>query len=122
MPSITHFEVPADDTGRAQEFYKDVFGWEFNEVPGMDYIIIKTQKHTGEDGMGGGMMKRMEPKQTITNYVEVDDIDAYTKKVEDNGGKVIVPKTAVPGMGYFIQFLDTENNVMAIWMNDSNAA
>ncbi|MGN6707852.1 MAG: VOC family protein [Candidatus Nitrosocosmicus sp.] len=27
MPTVQHFEIPADDVNRAQEFYKNVFGW-----------------------------------------------------------------------------------------------
>ncbi len=32
MPTIGHFEIPADDTGRAQKFYKDIFGWVYAEA------------------------------------------------------------------------------------------
>ena len=29
-----HFEIAAKDTGRAQEFYKGMFGWQFREWKG----------------------------------------------------------------------------------------
>ncbi|MDQ1668085.1 MAG: uncharacterized protein QOE40_146, partial [Actinomycetota bacterium] len=27
---VVHFEIPADDLARAQEFYRSAFGWEIN--------------------------------------------------------------------------------------------
>jgi predicted enzyme related to lactoylglutathione lyase len=45
----------------------------------------------------------------------VPSVDEYADKVEKLGGKIIVPKKAVPGMGYFIICMDTENNAFGIW-------
>jgi hypothetical protein len=41
--------------------------------------------------------------------------------VQKIGGKVVVPKMAVPGMGYLAICLDTENNTFGIWETDENA-
>ena len=41
------------------------------------------------------------PQQQITNFIDVKSVGEYSSKVEKLGGKVIVPKTAVPGMGYY---------------------
>jgi hypothetical protein len=46
----------------------------------------------------------------------VPSVDEYADKVEKLGGKIIVPKKAVPGMGYFIICMDTENNAFGIWI------
>lgn len=44
-----------------------------------------------------------------------NDLDNVLSKVENNNGKVIVPKTQIsPEMGYFGMFIDTEGNKMAI--------
>ena len=45
-------------------------------------------------------MKRQNPQQAITNYIDVPSIDEYVDKVNKLGGKVAVPKMAVPGAGY----------------------
>ena len=29
---LVHFELPAEDAGRAKEFWKSLFGWKFREV------------------------------------------------------------------------------------------
>jgi predicted enzyme related to lactoylglutathione lyase len=113
MPKIVHFEIPADDIDRAKYFYTDLFGWKIEEVPSMGgYWLIKTG---GKDEVGGGMMERQSPQHTITNYIGVSSVDEYAAKVEKLGGKIVVPKKAVPGMGYFAICLDTENNVFGLW-------
>jgi predicted enzyme related to lactoylglutathione lyase len=114
MPTIVHFEVPADDVRRAKKFYTELLGWKFEEVPGGYWLI-------GTGGVGGGMMKRQNPQQQITNYIDVPSIDEYAAKVEKLGGKVVVPKMPVLGRGYFVVCLDTENNVFALWEEDENA-
>jgi predicted enzyme related to lactoylglutathione lyase len=116
MTSIVHFEIPADDTERAKNFYSNLFGWNIAGFPGMDYMMIDVY-----GAPGGGMMKRMHPDQQIINYIGVPSVDEYAAKVEKLGGKIIVPKKAVPGMGYFIVCMDTENNPFGIWEMDMAA-
>lgn len=117
MSSIIHFEIPADDLKRARTFYTKLFGWKIADVKGMDmeYLMVDTY------GLGGGMMKRMAPNQQITDYFGVPSVDEYAAKVEKLGGKIIVPKKAVPGMGYFVICMDTENNAFGIWESDQTA-
>ncbi len=115
MPSIVHFEIPADDLDRAREFYTNLFGWKIESFSGMDYMMIDTF------GPGGGMMTRVHPGQQITDYFGVPSVDEYAVKVEELGGKVLMPKTAVPGMGYFVICQDTEGNVFGIWEMDMGA-
>lgn len=119
MPTVVHFEIPADDVSRAQKFYAELFGWEIKEIPNMDYWFVTT---TGEKPVNGGMMKRQHPQQAITNYIDVSSVSDSAAQVEKLGGKVVVPKTAVPGMGYFAVCLDTENNTFGLWETDMKAA
>ena len=122
MPTIVHFEIPTDDLERARKFYTELFGWKIEKYPGsMEYWMITTTDEKGEKALAGGMMGRQNPQQPITNYIDVPSIDEYTVKVEKIGGKVVVPKTAVPGIGYFAVCYDTENNTFAIWETDDTA-
>ena len=118
MSTVVHFEIPADDLGRAKNFYSTLFGWEINQVPEMEYWMITT---SGEKAIGGGMMNRQDPHQQITNYIDVSSVDEYAAKIEKLGGKIVVPKMAVPGMGYYAVCLDTENNAFGLWEDDKNA-
>jgi len=122
MPTIVHFEIPTDDLKRAKEFYTDLFGWKIEKYPGpMDYWMIATTDEKGQKAVDGGMMPRQNPQQPITNYIDVPSIDEYCVKVGNLGGKVVLPKTAVPEMGYFAVCLDTENNIFALWETDEKA-
>ena len=117
-PGIVWFEVPADDAERARKFYNSLFGWKIKKFQGMaDYWHIDT---AGKDGSpDGGLMKRMHPEHTITNYISVPSVDKGAAKVEKLGGEICRTKTAVPGMGYFVICKDTEGNTFALWeVND----
>ena len=116
---IIHFEIPADDLERAQRFYSELLGWQITQTTNPVYYQIQT----GEEGdLAGGIMKRMHPQQTPVNYIQVDSLEEYSKKVAALGGQVIVPKMAVPTMGYFAQYLDTEGNAFALWEDDPAAS
>ncbi|MBI4400255.1 MAG: VOC family protein [Nitrospirae bacterium] len=117
-PSIVWFEIPADNPERAKKFYGSLFGWKIEKFPGVtDYWHIDTGG--GDRTRDGGMMARKYPKQPITNYVAVPSVDEYTAKAQKLGGKICMPKTAVPQMGYFVVCQDTENNTFALWeMNE----
>jgi predicted enzyme related to lactoylglutathione lyase len=135
LPTIVHFEIPANDIERAKKFYNDLFGWKIEKWPGtddsqltsaatgqpMEYWLITTTDDKGNKALGGGMMKRQMPEHHVTNYIGVKSIDEYKSKVEKLGGKVLAPKHTVPGMGYFALCLDTENNPFAIWESNESA-
>ncbi len=122
MPTIVHFEIPAEDVGRAKEFYANLFGWKIEKYSEtMEYWMIATTDEKGEAAVCGGMMKRQKPEQGITNYIDVPSVDEYAVKIQNLGGKIVVPKMAVPGEGYFAVCLDTENNCFGIWETDKKA-
>ena len=53
----------------------------------------------GNKALTGGMMKREMPEeQGIRNYFDVKSVQEYPAKVEQLGGKVILPKRPVSGM------------------------
>ena len=127
--TIVHFEIPADSMKRAIDFYQNLFGWQFVQVGegDMEYWLIMTvpvddKGMPTEPGVNGGMMKRVMPEQTPVNYISVESIDEYAKKIEELGGQVVVPKMPVPGRGWFAHCIDTEGNAFAIWENDTASA
>ncbi len=120
--NIIWFEIPADDPARAKKFYKALFGWKINPFPNSpvpDYEHIDTG---GPDASpDGGLMKRMHPEQQITTYINVPSVTKAAAKIKKLGGSICTPKTAVPGMGYFVICKDTEDNTFAIWEMDPKA-
>ena len=118
--NIVWFEIPADDVDRARTFYSKLFGWKINPIPTMpDYQHIDTG---GPDASpDGGLMTRRHPGQAITSYVSVASVAKSAATVEKLGGKVCVPKSAVPQMGYFAICQDTEGNTFALWERDEKS-
>ena len=118
--SIAWFEIPADNIERARKFYGSLFGWKIEQFQNMpDYWHIDTGG--SDDTPDGGLMKRMQPGQPITNYIAVPSVSEASSKVERLGGKIHKPKTAVPQMGYFAICEDTERNTFALWERNQGA-
>jgi uncharacterized protein len=121
-PNVVWFEIPADNVERARTFYNKLFGWKVDKFPGpmtKPYWLIDTG--TEDVSRNGGMLERQFPDHTITNYIAVPSVDKAAAKVEKLGGKICMPKTAVPQMGYFVICNDTENNQFALWEVDGEA-
>ena len=120
MPRITHFDIPADDPQRAQTFYCKVFDWEFTKWDGpMDYWMAKTGDK--EPGIDGGLSKRQPGQMGMLNTISVPSIAEFSKKVTDQGGEVIIPKMAIPKVGWYAQCTDTEGNMFGIIEIDQEA-
>ena len=112
MSAIVHFEIHFDEAERARKFYNELFGWKVEKAPGTEYYMITTQ-----EGTYGGMMKRFNPNQKITDYFGVHSLLESVAKVEKLGGKIFVPRMAVSKMGCFALCMDTEANLFGLWEN-----
>lgn len=121
MPRPIHFEIPADDTDRAIQFYRDVFGWKIDKWDGpMPYWMITTGSD-GEPGINGGLMPRPQPNAPPVNTIGVTSLDESMKTVESKGGKTVVPKMAIPGIGWLAYCEDTEGNTFGMMQMDEAA-
>ena len=122
MPRMVHFDVSADDPQRAIRFYENVFGWKIEKWKGpMEYWNIATGS-PDQPGVDGGLARRDEPWQGITPVFDVPSADEFARKIEAEGGTLVEPKTAIPGVGYLVSFKDTEGNVLAVLEVDETAA
>jgi hypothetical protein len=126
MPEMTRYEhgVPSwvdigthDLTG-AVKFYSDLFGWDaqdMGEEAGHYTIVSK----------GGKQVAAVGPAQDPgpprwTTYINVDDIDAVTKKAESAGGTVVVAPMDVMDAGRMAIFADTTGAVVAAWQPNNH--
>lgn len=114
----THFELPVDDVERAQKFWTSTFGWQFHKFGEWDYWLVQTGEGPGIDG---GMMPR-NPGQPVVNSITVESIDNAISAVEANGGTIVVPKRAIPGVGWLAYFTDPDGNIHGIMQNDPLAS
>ena len=75
----------------------------------MNYGMVEAQGR----GIGGGIAASQDGKSGVKVYIEVDDPDAYLKKVEGMGGKTVMPTTDL-GMVTMAQFTDPAGNVVGL--------
>jgi predicted enzyme related to lactoylglutathione lyase len=122
MDKVIHFEIPAADLDRAKAFYGSTFGWGIDDIPEVDYTILRTvevddQQMPKEPGaINGGMMQRTPrtPASPVLT-IGVESVGDALERVEAAGGTVVQPRTEVPGMGAFGYFTDTEGNTLGVW-------
>ena len=124
MPRIAHFEHAYDDPESAARFYRDVFGWTAEVWAGGEqpYWMITTGPDAESTGINGGFLKKSDAGQpSVVNTITVDDIDSYIAKVEEAGGTVMMPKTAIPGVGYQAYFVDPGGVAFGLHQPDESA-
>jgi predicted enzyme related to lactoylglutathione lyase len=110
---IVWFDIRAADVKRAQKFYGKLFGWRFEQLPGIEYWRIDLG---GENALTkGGLGKGDKRRPGYLNFVLVSSVARSAAKVKKLGGKIVTPRTIVPGHGVFAVCRDTENNVFALW-------
>ncbi|WP_047155142.1 VOC family protein [Aneurinibacillus tyrosinisolvens] len=114
MGKVLRFEFQVPDPEQAIEFYSNSFGWKFEKMHGpQDYWFIITG-NSDKPGIDGGLMKSLDGATRTTNSIGVTSIDNYLEKVVENGGNVVVPKTTIPGMGYFAYCTDNQGLLFGV--------
>lgn len=117
--SLNWFEIPVTDMHRAKHFYQVLFSLHMDEteMTGMKMAMFPYENGSGKasgalvqsdyhiPGMNGAIV-----------YLNANpDMSAVLEKVETEGGKILMPKTAVsPEIGYMAFFTDTEGNRVAL--------
>ena len=113
MGNVRHFAINADDLPRARRFYGKVFGWTFEPWGPPGFFMIST----GEPRPFGSLQQRRElvPGRRMTGFectIAVDqDVDEVAAAVKANGGKVVMEKATIPGVGDLIFFEDPDGNL-----------
>jgi predicted enzyme related to lactoylglutathione lyase len=113
---IVHIEIPADDTGKAQEFWGSLFDWNFQSFPGpFEYHMTRVSEQTG------GAITNMEAgKRGMRPYFAVDEINKGAARVRELGGQADEPRP-VPSMGWFATCRDPHGNEFGLWQHDQSA-
>ena len=110
MAKVQHFEIPADDVGRAKSFYGSVFGWTYDEWDD-DTAMIHA---VGDDSIGGDIYKRESP-EAPTVVITVDSIEQSLDAILKAGGQRLGGIETMQGMGRYAYFTDPEGNRLGLW-------
>ena len=120
MNPVVHFEMPYEDKERTARFYSKAFGWETEMLDSsMGNYIVVTTTEMGASGrpkepgaINGGFFPKSDdrPVQVPSVVIAVDDIREHVKKVADAGGRLLGEPVQIPGVGWYVSFIDTEGN------------
>jgi len=117
---FVHVELNTGDVAKAKDFYGKLFDWklEDSDMDGFTYTMVGV----GE-GTGGGMMKQMTPgaPPAWMPYVDVDDIQAATKKAKSLGANILRDVTPVADMGWLSILSDPTGATIGLWQTKSPA-
>ena len=116
MPGrVAHIAVNADDDGATQAFYEGLFDWRFEpsysgfvrtQLPPAENMVAAVQ--TRRDLVPG--IRTTGPEVTI----EVDDLTVVLGRVEKLGGRVVMERSTIPGVGDLTFLADPSGNVVGV--------
>jgi predicted enzyme related to lactoylglutathione lyase len=103
--AITHCAINADDVEASLRFYRALFGWEFEPYgpPGFFRMesasgpIVALQQRRD---LGGVRLTGLECT------IAVDDVGAVAEAVVANGGRIVMERATIPGVGDLVFFED----------------
>ena len=111
---VVHWELWSKQPQQLGDFYEKAFGWTVKPMPAMPYRLVETG---GQGGINGGIMTPKEGPWpgNMCLYIDVPSLGPALEMVKQAGGKAVVERVEVPGMGAFALFEDPDGRVMGIW-------
>jgi len=114
--AINWFEIPVSDMHRAAIFYSTILGITLEAGPASEGYMMAT--FPAEEGVSGALVSGegyVPSSNGTTVYLNGGkDLSEVLNRVEDAGGKILVPKTNIGENGFFAFFLDTEGNKVGL--------
>jgi len=108
---LNYVEFPARDLSLTMSFFKQVFGWEFEEY-GADYCAFSDQ------GLDGGFYRSELNSSAAMGAALIvfysEELEATQVKIEQAGGKIVQPIFTFPG-GRRFHFSEPCDNEFAVW-------
>lgn len=116
--AINWFEIPVKNFDKAKTFYETILGATMQpmEAMGMKSAFFPADIENGS--IGGCIIEGpgLEPtnKGSVVYLNGGEDLATVLSKVEQAGGKVLLPKTAIGSNGFMAHFADTEGNKVGL--------
>ncbi|MBM3505324.1 MAG: VOC family protein [Alphaproteobacteria bacterium] len=111
--AINWFEIFVADLPRAKRFYEKSFGCSLHQE-NFNGETIAMFPFDRTSGVGGSLTLSSRAKPSAEGpllYLNAgDEMDAILARVPAAGGKVVMPRTAIPPAGSMAVFLDSEGN------------
>jgi uncharacterized protein len=105
------------DPEAAVAFYRDLFGWEFEDVlpPGSEGKYFTARIRGGDVAAVGSIPEGAPQEATWNTYVWVDSADETASKVRDAGGGALREPFDVGDSGRMAVFTDPEGAAFCVW-------
>jgi predicted enzyme related to lactoylglutathione lyase len=105
------------DPDAAVAFYRDLFGWEFEDVlpPGSEGKYFIARIRGGDVAAVGSVPEGAPPAAMWNTYVWVESADETASKVADSGGRIVTEPFDVMDSGRMAVFTDPEGAAFCIW-------
>jgi predicted enzyme related to lactoylglutathione lyase len=119
--ALNWFEIPVTDTARAKKFYETIFDVQMDtqDMMGMEMTFFPYDMEANSGKVSGALVKGQMHKPGADGsivYLNANPaIQTVVDKIEQAGGKVLMPKTQISEqIGYMAVFMDSEGNRMAL--------
>lgn len=119
--TATHFEIYGARPESLADFYRRVFGWHVEQMPGVEYWRVHPDAAEPRALHGGVTYRTIPDLSGWLLYVNVSSLDETVRLVESLGGTVVRPKTAVPRTAWVAIVADPEKNIFGVWQADPGA-
>ena len=110
---VSWFEIPVTDMPRAKAFYEHVLNVKLQPLNVGPLEMAFFPMRPGATGAAGALMKgeAFQPSQQgVQIYFTTPDVDGTLQRVQEQGGKVALPKTQIGPFGFIASFEDSEGN------------
>jgi predicted enzyme related to lactoylglutathione lyase len=107
---MVHWEIQSQMPERLHKFYAEAFGWKIDAKNPMNYGMVSSK---GKEGIDGGIGGSEHPGSRVVVYASVRSIEDALSRIEDSGGKTIMPRTDL-GMVIMALYQDPEGNTMGL--------
>ncbi len=114
---VSWFEIPAIDFQQAVNFYSYIFEIEMEQVVNEESATAFFPVTTGIGGaITTGFNNETSTGGPLLYLNGGDDLNQVLNRVEDAGGRIIMPKTLIAkNAGYFAVFVDSQGNKLALY-------
>ena len=109
--AVMHFEIGGPDDQPLVAFYRQLFGWDLQSMPGGGYTLIDTR---GGGGINGGIGKSQTGEPWSAFYVEATDLQAVLDRAESMGAKTVMPVTDFGGAVTIAMFNDPDGLLVGL--------
>ena len=114
MPgALTWNDLLTPDAAASEQFYGDLFGWTFSEIPdAMGYRVI-----TNGERSNGGIMQRSDSPPAWMPYFGHEDVDGLAGSLADLGARPLGDVVRMP-QGSILPVMDPQGAVFAVWTGE----